>query len=814
MTPTAPLDRPSELSSLADRMGFMIAVRFALAAVVVAWSALGPKIGAASLDQVAGVSAVYVLLSVATEWIRRRSGQRALWAVSVLLLLDGVYLAAAMYVTGGTQSPLRFLTYLHVVAVTLLASFKTGLKIALWHTLLTFVLLYAQAANLVEPVDVVAKSLRDGHVDFPTQSVLNVTAFWLFALGTALLSALNERELRRARRDLGSLVEFGSKLEDAPDPSDQAGLLLESLSEVFRFERGVVLRAINGRLSVLGHRGPGERAFEAAPVDPVVRQARRARRPLLLGELDLRRAPALAALLPLARNVMVCPMVAEGRFLGAVVLETGRHGMWIEQRVVSMVAQFCSVAALHLRTTTLLKQVQELADTDPLTGVANRRVFESALAREMMRSSRQGTPLALVLMDIDHFKAFNDSFGHPAGDTVLRTVADVMREVSRAPDLVARYGGEEFAVILPDCPTDQALGAAERIRKAVAEAPTIAPITASVGVATFPDAASSAEALIQAADGALYAAKQAGRDRALLHEPGGPRVSGNGSPERQLELASQVAAAIRGAAAGGGALSDVPGQMVTEIGSYLTMGLRHSEQRREQADRIQRVLSEGAFEVLLQPIVELRSGRASGFEALARFHGGPHEDSARWFAEARAAGLGVELEMAALRQALGRADDLPGDVFLSVNLSPETLVRHAAREVMGTMDAERLVVEITEHDPLEHYEALTAFLSEFRARGGRLAVDDVGAGFANFGHILKLSPDLIKLDVSLTRGIDADPSRRALARSLVSFGSEIGAPLIAEGIETEGELRVLRRFGVTFGQGYLLGRPAESPSGA
>ena len=169
--------------------------------------------------------------------------------------------------------------------------------------------------------------------------------------------------------------------------------------------------------------------------------------------------------------------------------------------------------------------------------------------------------------------------------------------------------------------------------------------------------------------------------------------------------------------------------------------------------------------------------------------------------------------MAALRQALGRAADLPGDVFLSVNLSPETLVRHAAREVMGTMDAERLVVEITEHDPLEHYEALTAFLSEFRARGGRLAVDDVGAGFANFGHILKLSPDLIKLDVSLTRGIDADPSRRALARSLVSFGSEIGAPLIAEGIETEGELRVLRRFGVTFGQGYLLGRPAESPSG-
>jgi GAF domain-containing protein len=419
-------------------MGYMISVRVSLAAVVVAWSALGPGIRVATMDQVVLASALYVLLSVATEWVRRHSGRRALGAVSVLLLIDAVYLAGAMYATGGTQSPLRFLAFLHVVAVTLLASFKTGLKIALWYTLLTFVLLYAQAAELIDPVDVAAQGLAEGQARFPTQSVLNVTAFWLFALGTALLSALNERELRRARLDLHSLVEFGTKLEDSADPSEQARQLLDTLSETFQFGRGVVLRTSNGRMSVLAHRGPVEHPMTGAPVDPVLRQAQRAKGPLLLSDLDARRAPALASLLPSARNVMVSPLLAEGRFLGAVVVETGRVWMWIERRVVSMVAQFCSVAALHLRNTTLLKQVQELADTDALTGVANRRVFDSVLAREVIRASRQGTPIALALLDIDHFKALNDTYGHLAGDAVLRTVAGELNRGCRAPDLVAR----------------------------------------------------------------------------------------------------------------------------------------------------------------------------------------------------------------------------------------------------------------------------------------------------------------------------------------------------------------------------------------
>ena len=154
-----------------------------------------------------------------------------------MLLVDGAFLAAAMYATGGTESPLRFLVYLHLVAVSLLASYRTGLKIALWHSLLVLVVLYAQAAALLPPVDV-----QPGVPAVGGLPVISITAFWLFALATSLFSALNERELRQRRVDLESLVAMGTRLDDEGDPFRQASFVLDGLADRYAFPRGIVTR--------------------------------------------------------------------------------------------------------------------------------------------------------------------------------------------------------------------------------------------------------------------------------------------------------------------------------------------------------------------------------------------------------------------------------------------------------------------------------------------------------------------------------------------------------------------------------------------
>src|SRR3990170_5967830 len=172
----------------------------------------------------------------------------------MILLLGGVFLASAMYATGGTQSPIRFLIYLHLVAVSLLASYRTGLKIALWHSLLLFVVLSAQAAALIAPVDVIPGR----GIDFDRMPVLNVTSFWLFALATSIFSAMNERELRQRRTDLEALVEVGARLDDVADPVLQARVVLDGLAARFGFSRGVVLGAAGDQLVVLASRGTAE----------------------------------------------------------------------------------------------------------------------------------------------------------------------------------------------------------------------------------------------------------------------------------------------------------------------------------------------------------------------------------------------------------------------------------------------------------------------------------------------------------------------------------------------------------------------------
>ncbi len=216
------------------------------------------------------------------------------------------------------------------------------------------------------------------------------------------------------------------------------------------------------------------------------------------------------------------------------------------------------------------------------------------------------------------------------------------------------------------------------------------------------------------------------------------------------------------------------------------------------------------FEIVFQPIVDLRTGGVAGAEALTRFEMSSDRPPDVWFAEAREIGLGVELEMAALRLALGQLRQLPSGLYLSLNASPDTMMSSEFRALVAEAPAERVVLELTEHDRIDDYELFENSANELRSHGLRLAVDDACAGFSSLHHILNLHPDIIKLDIGLTRGIDCDPARRALGRAMLAFGLDAyGAAIVAEGIETEGEFKTLRGLGCRFGQGFYLGRPGR-----
>jgi EAL domain-containing protein (putative c-di-GMP-specific phosphodiesterase class I) len=230
-----------------------------------------------------------------------------------------------------------------------------------------------------------------------------------------------------------------------------------------------------------------------------------------------------------------------------------------------------------------------------------------------------------------------------------------------------------------------------------------------------------------------------------------------------------------------------------------------------QRQRIEGALGPDQLSIVYQPFVSLDSMEIVGAEALSRFAGSPDRPPNEWFDEASQVGLLAPLELSAVALALSRLDELPAGSFMSVNVSPATAVSAQFVEILDALPADRILLELTEHTQVADYGVLSERLAGFLSRGGRVAVDDAGVGYAGLHHILSLRPDVIKLDIALTKGIDTDPARRSLASALVRFGSEIDATIIAEGIETRGELEVLRELGVDWGQGFFLARPADLP---
>lgn len=500
-----------------ERVGYLQILRVAFCLIAMASATLTPEALGVRPAEFATPTALYLIAIGAFEAIRKtRAGSGV--ATAAMLLFDGLYLGWITYASGSADSPLRFLLYMHVIAVTLLVSHKAGVKIAWWHSLLIFIVFHAQLAGIIDPQGVSAGAFEDAGLDVYQPSIFNAIALWLVALGTAPFSSLNERELRRRKGDLEVLAETARDFENTSTAPEVAQVLIDRICVAFGFRRGVVLAGDEHALEVMAASGDvpvsTSATFEAGDA---VRQAWEQRDTLLLSSVRAE-DKILSTLLPGGRNLLVAPLVADGQPLGVLIVENADGAGFIQRRIVSMVGQFASHGALAMRNAWLLEQVQRLAATDALTGVANRRTFEKALQAEISRASRNRTDVTLIMLDVDRFKTLNDEFGHQAGDEVLARVGEALRIACRDSDTAARYGGEEFAVLMPGCSPEEATFAAERLRKRVAAIESVREITFSAGIATFPIHAVTSEELIARADDALYQSKRAGRDRATLSD--------------------------------------------------------------------------------------------------------------------------------------------------------------------------------------------------------------------------------------------------------------------------------------------------------
>ena len=503
--------RRADESPVADRFVVLQCVRLLIVVVLL----VVPVASDDATGAVVVIALGFLLFVAMCELARRLAPGNAAALVSWTVLVDGVAIALAVALTGGSHSPLLFLVFLDVMAITLVASYRTGLKFALWCALL---LLFAQAAAGAGVID--EPGLADDRV-----ALVSAATFLLFALCAALFSAVNERALRHSRGQLRLLVELGAELERAVRSDDVTSILVRHACARLGFTRAIVLVRTGPVWDGVRDDGMVEVRLQVADRPaPLVHEAWASGAPMLVRVVD---DDLLDLVFPGAQNVVVAPIAVDGEDLGVAVAEWGGGAdARIPTSTVEALAQASMHTALAVRNARLLDEVERLATRDSLTGLANRRLFDESLHREVARAQRLDAPLSLLVLDVDHFKQVNDTYGHQTGDAVLREVAHALVANTKNFDVAARYGGDEFVVLLPGCSRDDAMRVAQRVRGEIAHQVGEAPVTISAGVATVPDNAVDAERLMAAADAALYDAKRTGRDRvAASGRSGDPSTS-------------------------------------------------------------------------------------------------------------------------------------------------------------------------------------------------------------------------------------------------------------------------------------------------
>ena len=364
---------PGELVSLQERVTSLSFMRAGFALAVLALGSLAPDLRGVSMGLLALVTCAYVVPALSLPpAIRSLSREPAVLVSGALLLFDGVYLTWVTYATGGVNSPLRFLLFVHVVAVTLIASSRTGLKVAAWNSLLLLVVLYAQAAGKIDIKETFPSVLPGQGEHFRLFAMLNVAALWAVALATAAFSSVNERELRAQKVDLHQLSAMVREIDARTDASEIPNILLDKLSAVFGFTRGVILASPEEDLAVLAYRGDTEPPLVVPGLDPVMERAWKNRRTQLVN-LDPGVDPRLGALFPFAGRLVVVPLFLDrGQRLGILALEQPGNADRIKRWTVTVIEQFAAHAAMAMQNAWLLDEVR------------NRLEENRALQRELM----------------------------------------------------------------------------------------------------------------------------------------------------------------------------------------------------------------------------------------------------------------------------------------------------------------------------------------------------------------------------------------------------------------------------------------------
>lgn len=404
----------------------------------------------------------------------------------------------------------------------------------------------------------------------------------------------------------------------------------------------------------------------------------------------------------------------------------------------------------------LLHQARYDADHDDLTGLLSYAAFRAVL-EQTVEGSERTAPVSLLLLDLERFGAVNKAHGHAAGDALLAAVGERLQLVAGAERPVGRLGGDEFAVILcTGDPTAFARNLLDALPPGSED--DHRPISACIGISQTPADGDSGDALLRAADIALRVAKRGG-------------------------LAGQISAYT------GGSLSGTD--------------------ERSARGTLERLIEGEGLSMAVQPIVDPRSGAIHAYEALARFGRRNIDSPLHWLAVAEEFGKRDLLELACLRAALELFAARPPDTLLSVNLSAPVLLDRRTLELLEQPeDLSGLIVEVTEEALVQSESQLQQAMRPLLARGAKLAVDDMGAGYSGLRQITTVHPSYLKLDRSLITGIDDDSDRQALVGALVSYATHVGSLLVAEGIETPSELNALVDLGVPLVQGFYLGRPA------
>jgi diguanylate cyclase (GGDEF)-like protein/PAS domain S-box-containing protein len=460
----------------------------------------------------------------------------------------------------------------------------------------------------------------------------------------------------------------------------------------------------------------------------------------------------------------------------------GADGAWVYVDVIGMSlkndpempAVVISLRDIGARRA-LEAELHRQAYTDPLTGMPNRALFTRRLGEAV--SASNGSPVTLLLLDLDDFKLVNDNLGHSAGDEMLTTIAERLRAQVRPSDVLARLGGDEFAILMEDLAASDAAALAARLLAVVREPIRLASrdvvCTLSLGIASATGGDGvTAEQLLGNADLAMYAAKRSGRNAYQIFDP--------------------------------------------------TMTMSVLEEAQQRAD-LEHALEHEEFVVLYQPVVEMHRQRLTGVEALVRWQHprdgllGPYH----FIANAEANGLIVPLGRWVLRQATqqlarwrAESPEAAAGLRMNVNLSARQFqyaglvddVRAAIAD--AGIDPASLTLEITESMLMADIDSAKQTLHRLRRLGVRLAIDDFGTGYSSLSYLKQLPVDIIKIDKTFVDQVDTDADDVALVDAVVGLGQALKMQTVAEGIETDGQWAMLRRIGIDHGQGYLFGRPS------